>query len=239
MDAKKLASLFDNPNFKSWFGASKAVDESGAPLVAYHGTGKTFSEFDPSTQSAGQLGKGFYFSPRPEGAEFFQKLRKMKDPNAEGGVIAAHLKMENPYVFNDYGDIPLNGINQDVLRGMGYDGVIVKRNGDLSKGEMTVFDPTQIKSVDNVGTFDPTNPNIYKSALPYALAGGGLMSALSPSQAQAIENIRAKDLPLEEAWNPIEAFGGGLGGGLRAALAGIVPDGAMDWAINGLMSGGK
>jgi ADP-Ribosyltransferase in polyvalent proteins len=51
----------------------------------------------------------------------------------------------------------------------GYDG-IVTRIGGLN--EYVAFDPTQIKSVFNRGTFDPTNPNIL-------LGAGGLIAAMS------------------------------------------------------------
>lgn len=126
----------------------------------------------------------------------------------------------------------------DAMKKSGFDGARLKE-GDVEN--YMVFKPTQIKSVFNEGTFDPTNPNILKAALPFA-AGTGLMAAMSPSDAAAIQRIRENDAPLQEAWNPLEAFAGGLGGGVKAAAAGVLPDGAMDWAINrlgGLMSGGK
>lgn len=125
---------------------------------------------------------------------------------------------------------------QRFLSDLGYDAVKYRWGGS---DNIVTMKPENIKSRFNRGTYDPNDPNILKSIAPYALAGGGLMSALSPSDAAAIESIRQKDAPLEEAWNPVEAFGGGLGGGLRAALAGIIPDGVTDWAISGLMSGGK
>lgn len=53
------------------------------------------------------------------------------------------------------------------LEKSGYDGIIDM--GGKSGGEIhrvyIPFEPTQIKSVNNQGTFDPTNPNIYKSVL--------------------------------------------------------------------------
>ena len=39
MDAKKLASLFDNPNFAKWFGKSKVVDKDGAMDWAFNKLG--------------------------------------------------------------------------------------------------------------------------------------------------------------------------------------------------------
>lgn len=53
----------------------------------------------------------------------------------------------------------------NLFKKLGYDGAVEKRNGKVSVA--VVFDPTQIKSVYNKGTFDKKNPNIYK-----ALIGG-------------------------------------------------------------------
>jgi hypothetical protein len=258
MDAKKLASLFDNPNFAKWFGKSKVVDKDGLPLKMAHWTDRDFDVFDTSDKIMDMSiphnrgdNIGSFFSSSKNSGKYFGKKK-----------IDAYLSMQKPKVFETQDDFraflrenfaedpetltsPARFSNDSraKLEADGFDGVIIKKpmfSGKNSKEQWAIaFEPTQIKSVHNDGSFDPTNPNIYKSALPYAVAGGGLMSALSPSDAAAIESIRAKDAPLEEAWNPVEAFGGGLGGGLRAALAGIVPDGMMDWAINGLMSGGK
>lgn len=194
---------------------------------------------------------------------------KAGDNYREGAsIVPAYLNIRNPYVMDaqDFRNtLPVSTTYNDgfgfrktpeqidafrkALEDIGHDGIRIvgDQKGKVpspgleewAADQWVAFNPTQIKSTFNQGTFDPTNPNILKSALPYAIAGGGLMSALSPSDAAAIESIRQKDAPLEEAWNPVEAFGGGLGGGLRAALAGIIPDGVTDWAISGLMSGGK
>lgn len=40
---------------------------------------------------------------------------------------------------------------------------------------------------------------------------------------------------VEEAWNPVEAFAGGLGGGLLGALAGVPADLATDIGLQGLL----
>lgn len=61
----------------------------------------------------------------------------------------------------------------DYAKKNGYDGVIIKdvvdntgwENADIRATDFIVFEPTQIKSVKNQGTFDPKNPNIYKSLI--------------------------------------------------------------------------
>lgn len=42
--------LTQTPEFKNWFGESKAVDENGAPLVVHHGTASNFEVFEESEQ---------------------------------------------------------------------------------------------------------------------------------------------------------------------------------------------
>ncbi|MBQ4493899.1 MAG: hypothetical protein II972_04810, partial [Elusimicrobiaceae bacterium] len=57
----------------------------------------------------------------------------------------------------------------DYAKEKGYDGVIIKdvvdntgwENADIAATDYIVFEPTQIKSVYNKGTFDEKNPNIY------------------------------------------------------------------------------
>jgi len=263
MDAKKLASLFDNPNFAKWFGKSHAVDASGNPLTLYHGTPDTrFLAEDGAFKSQKErLGFGrdtgvHWFTPSQATAKTYADPRRAFDyQNAEPGVVPAYLNIENPIVIDAKGanwrDAQRVGKTSDVIKQAmdgGHDGVIIRNvKDDYNNGKGTkltdtyaVFDSRKIKSPDNAGTFDPNDPNIYRAALPVA-AAGGLMAGMSPSDAAAIQRIRENDAPLQDAWNPLEAFAGGLGGGLKTAAMGVLPDGAMDWAFNrigGLMSGG-
>ncbi|MDY0227216.1 MAG: hypothetical protein RBR38_10345 [Desulfomicrobium apsheronum] len=262
MDAKKLASLFDSPNFVKWFGNSKAVDPSGAPLTLYHGTPDVRFATEDGVFKGQKERLGFgnesgvhWFTPSERTAKTYADPRRAFDyQNAEPGVIPAYLNVENPIVIDAKGanwrDAQRVGKTSDVIKQAmeeGHDGVIIRNvKDDYNNGKGTkltdtyaVFDSRKIKSPDNAGTFDPNDPNIYRAALPLA-AAGGLMSALAPNDAEA--RIRAMDAPIEDAWNPLEAFAGGIPGGLKAAAMGVLPDGAMDWALNkfgGLMSGGK
>ena len=52
------------------------------------------------------------------------------------------------------------------------------------KGYWRVKEPNQIKSVQNRGTFNPDDSNIYK-AFPWAMGGAGTAAALSPGEARA------------------------------------------------------
>ena len=57
------AERTDTPEFKSWFGNSKVVDEDGNPLVVYHGSTADFESFNRERANIeSDLGAGFYFS---------------------------------------------------------------------------------------------------------------------------------------------------------------------------------
>lgn len=82
----------ETPAFKKWFGDSKVVDESGSPLVVYHGTRKDFSEF-----KKGIFDGPIFFSPAPEFASKFAGDVEIADPN-----IPERLKQGYPSVLPVY-----------------------------------------------------------------------------------------------------------------------------------------
>jgi hypothetical protein len=63
------------PEFKKWFGDSKAVDDKGEPKVVYHGTSLSFNSFEPNrtgtrhASDSGDFGKAAYFADDPKTAE--------------------------------------------------------------------------------------------------------------------------------------------------------------------------
>lgn len=154
----------DSKYLKKWFGDSKVVDENGQPLVVYHGTesNEAFSVFETN-------------SPDGTPAIYFSSNKKVA--NSYSGnlpIYEVYLKMENPLEVDaqgkEYNDFAAEmRSNIDYANRNGYDGVIVKNIRDdwsQEKGgkvatTYVVFNPEQIKSVDNRGTFDEGNPNIY------------------------------------------------------------------------------
>ena len=125
------------------------VDSQGRPLVVYHGTDAKFDVFDTKTYG-GSFGFGAYFSDSYAVAESYGK-----------NVFETYLKIENPLIINNknirYADDSYAKTNR-------YDGII---NDDYINGfravEYIVFEQTQIKSVNNKGTFNPNSSNIYES----------------------------------------------------------------------------
>lgn len=158
-------------NFKKWFRDSKVADDNGEPLVVYHGTNNDFNVFDKTKRGTstdkGMLGKAFYFTQNKSTAECYGQ-----------NIKEVHLHLSNPLMISEYktkaelaeylsvhesiltiGGTGIKalqsftGVFSDAIKEKGHDGVITKH-------EIAVFEPTQIKSIHNNGCYDPVNPNI-------------------------------------------------------------------------------
>lgn len=157
----------ESPAFKRWFGDSKVVDESGEPLVVYHGTSEQFEAFDPEMVGAqfGQDNRGFFFTDRSAEAEGYARNNAVGMPRASRGhVVDAYLSIKNPLIESTDFD-PINMWDeghkalQERAAAEGRDGVIIRagKGGSL----FVAFDPNQIKSAtDNNGEFNPDDPRI-------------------------------------------------------------------------------
>ncbi|MGW8169653.1 MAG: ADP-ribosyltransferase-containing protein [Sulfurovaceae bacterium] len=123
-------------------------NEDGTPKVFYHGTGADFEEFKISK---GIYGQGIYFAEDPKLANIYS----YRD-NGEPNVMPVYLKMQNPLVLKE-GDKLLPYI---VMVDKGHDGLIIDLNKD---NQYIVFNPNQIKSIHNQGTFDENSAVITDS----------------------------------------------------------------------------
>lgn len=133
-----------NDAFKFWFKDSKVVRD-GQPLMVHHGTGKKFRKFNIKksvqpiiwfTSSKGSIEAG------EVGAA------------GHGHIMDLYISMQNPAGWNEYEKY---GLGQ--LESMGYDGAILPDPDGKFDG--FVFNPNQIKSVYNDGTWDADDNNIY------------------------------------------------------------------------------
>lgn len=167
------------PRFKEWFGdwendpanASKGIDQdTGEPLVVYHGTDATRTVFDRKHlgRSSGRgtgTDWGFFFAKDRYHAEYWAN-------NAGGDrvVESVYLRIENPLVIEDSGNdggATLDRILDERLQDSDHDGAIIHGMQDDDSGELRtaylVFDSEQIKSaIGNSGAFDGSNPNILR-----------------------------------------------------------------------------
>ena len=166
-------------NFYKWFGDSKVVDKQGRPLVVYHGTSSEFDTFNiaESGKNTGTAiyGKGFYFTTNKEIAT------RWGAKHGEPIVMPVYIKLENPNLVEQL-KYPKDSQEK------GFDGVIAKVWGSNDL-EVVAFEPNQIKSVNNRGTFDIANPNIYyQSELPDVAESVERLSNLNPSAAARKES---------------------------------------------------
>jgi len=170
------ASITDSPEFKAWFGDSKVVDEDGNPLVVYHGTHESFSEFKPSFKSgvdSEPTQQQLFFTPNPEfaggyayakGANIYPvylKVEKLFDKVDEDSneLVSFRNYLINNYDFSEddaynfsdaiaIGNYDARESKQFVswLQENGYDGYTVKEAPGQSTWGYAVFSPNQIKS---------------------------------------------------------------------------------------------
>ena len=169
-----LAPPTDSEAFKRWFGDSKVVDAEGKPQVVFHGTGAEFDSMEPSR--SGEFGPGVYLADTRGMADFFggRSLPRGEKPR----IIEAYLRMEKPFEVTKqrWIEMTANRTPREVqkrLKAQGYDGIIgIGING--ADRQYVAFDPTQIKSVNNRGTFDPNDPRIRYSRFTDDLPGGRL-----------------------------------------------------------------
>jgi hypothetical protein len=177
LEDRGAGEVTDTPAFKRWFGDSKVVDESGGPLVVYHGT-KAFEEYGDTEGEAIRQFAGMpnWFAEEPYTANAYA--------GAEGTMYPVYLSIKNPLTITNFDmnddakaayalarrlgvDIPSLYLPDDAkaynvvsttqfveaAQAAGFDGIKVKE-GDYNT--YAAFEPTQIKSATgNIGTFDP------------------------------------------------------------------------------------
>ena len=165
-----------NVNFWKWFGKSK-ITKNGEPKVLYHGSKNKFLSFDDKKKGRstdpGMRGRGFYFSSNIKSAQSYGN-----------NIYEVYLKIETPFdllSFDSLDDIiyllnidssiiqergrgskyhsisikpEFSGVFSGAVRELGYDGII---HGQ----EFVCFKPNQIKSINNDGTWDITDENIF------------------------------------------------------------------------------
>jgi hypothetical protein len=153
--------------FKDWFGDSVIVNENGDPQIVYHGTSADIDEFKPRTA------RSIWFAPDPGYAGKYVS----QNPEAANSIYPVYLKVETPLIIDMQGgeNLPSNlGGTLDyantiedaagIARQQGYDGLIIMNRAKTVEGfssdEIAVFSPNQVKSVNNLGAWDPDNPHI-------------------------------------------------------------------------------
>lgn len=164
-----------NDNFWKWFGNSKVVDKNGDPMICYHGSNdNNIKTFDlgmvGKNTDSGMFGKGFYFTDDIKYATTYNRNKN------NGSTLTCFLSIQNPLIINTKNDIPDINVPDESIEDMynapinyskmfreylienNNDGVIDKLS---STKQFVVLNSNQIKSIDNDGTWDVEDNNIY------------------------------------------------------------------------------
>ena len=158
-------------NFYNWFGDSKVVDNQGRPLVVYHGTNAEFNAFSKEKQKRSIFGKGFYFTDSIQWAkQFINPIFWKNISDNDKRVMPIYLSIKNPYIADTVNN------DSELLQEQGYDGIIIRHrdtkylsehpdanieDAPIKNTTFISFEPNQIKSTSNKGTFSKDNDNIY------------------------------------------------------------------------------
>jgi len=162
------------PEFKKWFGDSKAVDKDGEPQVLYHGTPsrETINEFKVP-EDGQREGSVIWLTPNKSYAASYGARGFEPDESGiavgknKAHVIPVYARSVNPFDVENKADYAKYKREQektgalsvvDYAKQNGYDSV------RFNKSELAVFDPKQVKSaIGNSGAFDPKDPNILRN----------------------------------------------------------------------------
>lgn len=147
-------------SFKKWFGESKVVDENGEPLVVYHGTGtpNKIEEFKSKNNKIWFTDK----STAQAYANFDQDMRDEVGLDSSNNIYPVFLSIKNPKYFDNVSYTTLENFES-----ADNDGMIATNVSDYegSQEQIVAFNPNQIKSVDNQGTFSIQDNNIYNQKI--------------------------------------------------------------------------
>lgn len=196
-----------NAAFWKWFEESKIVDESGDPLVAYHGsTSVRFDEFKHVTPVRQRTGPdGFYFTSDLAAASNYRTHPKTR---SRGDVFAVYLSIQNPLdITSDIRKLQKKKMTfgeakREALEKLtpDHDGVIFRGNA-YNADEIIAFDPSQIKSINNDGTWDVDDPDIRSNPeLSFKESLGqewpvGTTRKLQNGHVQTLTMVKSKSIP--------------------------------------------
>jgi hypothetical protein len=133
-------------NFKAAFGVSKLLNPDGSPMIVYHGSAKKFDQFDPKRFMEGDI---YPFGMTLTDAHKIDKSLPLDlfNFNRSSSHFGDDIKLYDPF------DAAIHNQQRGITD--------IRPLGDAY--EIVFPNVTQVKSsIGNVGTFDLTNPNIYK-----------------------------------------------------------------------------
>lgn len=228
----------ESPEFKRWFGNSEVTDRNGEAMVVYHTTRDSFHKFDRELLGsitdtnatdnflAATAHIGFWFNTAPLTTKGLGKNAMAVFLKAERLYEAGTLDALANEIWDTYNQLGYDYDSEDptieqareageVFRGWleqrGYDGIAVE-DTEFGGVSYVVFEPEQIKSAtDNVGTFDPDNPDIRYSqrrGKPDLSVRDALMAitdftGMTPAEESLLNRYQGNVLKLQEVTEAI------------------------------------
>ncbi len=127
-------------------------------------------------------------------AESYTEKRGSMEYRTGANVRPVYLSIKNPKEFEgweDFADYRLENFKgkpaadmRAALTASGHDGIVIRNSmtdGNVDRDDWVAFHPEQIKSIFNIGTFNPQNPDIRFSRAP--------LGALTADQESALRNV--------------------------------------------------
>lgn len=127
-------------NFDRWFEGSKVVDENGQPLDLWHATDTDFDAFDMNKAQTPVI----WFAKDKSLLESGNVSTNAKKGNSVYKNV--YLNMKNPANSKQYENFTIQQ-----LKDRGYDGFVLKKSEGYEDDIYGVFEPNQVKSVNNSG----------------------------------------------------------------------------------------
>jgi len=173
--------------------------KTGEPVVieAYHGTnrGGDFEEF--------QIGPaGAIWGGNSQRASDYAAIYHKGDYGQGARVYPLYMKMKNPFVIDAKGQSFENIDGKSIeayarqAKADGHDGIIVRNvidkgaiGGEEVGNSYAVFERTQVKSINNRGTFDPNDPRILYQAGDNAPRAKSTSDSLTGTHIEAPEEL--------------------------------------------------
>lgn len=170
----------------------------------YHGTSANIREI-LNSESGALGGGGVYITPSPEKASGYAQIaERVLHRGSSQNVLPLVTNINSPYHFDDYSNIPLGGINDELLRNLGYDALSVSNKG--GPVEELKVPSNRVRSVN--AAFDPeyTGSNILGSrVIPTTAAGLITAAALAPDQVQSAPSVGLFSAIAADSADPVEA----------------------------------
>jgi len=174
---KPSTKITQSPEFKRWFGNSRAINHDGTPQILYHSTTKDFDEFasGQETVNGGSFGNwtvkrsGIFFAESPVDSQAYTSDGKRQKQNAR--TIPVFLKEVNPL------DLVSDGLTFDIVNSLVSTGYVTEKflyskdfNWELFDDEDGIAFTNAVKAAgyDSVRFWD-NNPDTGKSFVTHVV----------------------------------------------------------------------